>query len=152
MAQPQDEYKVTEKEIEENGLQGVSGNTLPNNSATENKLRFDKLPTLIANKLNDSLDYLQSYIDTCKTELTEADENNVQSLQDSLNEAVTSLNQIISANYTSNRNLANEALDTANEISEMVDNGEISTASITYGTAEPTGGKDGDIYIQISEV
>ncbi len=146
-----DTYKVTESEIQENGLQGVSGNTLPNNSATENKLRFDQLPTLIAEKHNDALDYIQTAIDTNKELCDIADVEILETLSAQMKSDKTDLTNIINTNKSSTDAAVQRLQENANSINTMINDGTISTVKITYGTADPSGGVDGDVYIQLTE-
>ena len=65
------EYKVTQAEIEEHGIQGVVGDRL-NLSVADAKKRFDELPELIANKLNGVVDETQLLVTSNITVVTES--------------------------------------------------------------------------------
>ena len=64
------EYKVTQAEIAEHGIQGVVGERL-NLSVADAKKRFDELPELIAGKLNGVIDETQLLVNTSVTNVTE---------------------------------------------------------------------------------
>lgn len=146
-----DTYKVTESEIQKNGLQGVSGNTLPNNSATENKLRFDQLPTLIAKKHNDALDYMQTAIDTNKELCDIADVEILDTLSTQMASDKAELKTIINTNKSTADAATKKLQENLTSINTMINNGTISTVKITYGVNAPSGGVDGDVYIQITD-
>ena len=65
------EYKVTQDEIAEHGIQGVVGDRL-NLSVADAKKRFDELPELIANKLNGVVDETQLLVTSNITVVTES--------------------------------------------------------------------------------
>lgn len=61
------DYYVTQNEIQQNGLQHFTDDRM-NVTPAQAKLEFDKLPTLIAERHNDTVDFICDTIDSTNTE------------------------------------------------------------------------------------
>lgn len=62
------DVKITNREIQTNGLQGVEGDRL-NLKPNESKLRFDQLPTLIANRFNTALTKIDALVQNTEQQI-----------------------------------------------------------------------------------
>ncbi len=134
-------YKIDQVDIEREGVQGVTGDSL-DGSSEENKKRFDQLSTFIVARYNEALDA----IETTFARASESTDLKVRDAVTGLEGSIALLRTVLDGYKTS----CDANAELTRQLGRRIDN-EMTKATISYGTGLPDDsvGKDGDIYLQI---
>lgn len=136
-------YKVSDSDVEREGIQGVNGDHL-DGTVTQNKARFDRLPAFVAQRHNDALDHLDDRIN----EAMNAARNNLNQTQSSINTRIDNLLASMNAQFTAQGQRVTSLENNLSSLTNKVNS--LPTVVHYYGTAYPdmSLGKTGDIYIK----